>query len=125
MILATSAVVWRGDKVLVVRRGRPPRKDYWSLPGGKIEAGETAQAAASREVMEETGVATEIIGHIGVFRISGYEISCFYAKALTSEIGSGDDAADAKWLGLEELQLLQLAPHTLDAIIQSQKFIKA
>ncbi len=129
VILAASAVVWRGEKVLLVRRGQPPGKDFWSLPGGKIESGETPEAAATREVLEETELSPHILGLIGVFAVAAdkvdYQISCFAARSNDGEIRHGDDAAEARWLGFSDLDHLKLAPNTLDAILQSQRFIKA
>ncbi len=128
VIFAASAVVWRGENVLLVRRGRPPGKDFWSLPGGKIEAGETPEAAASREVVEECGVSPRLLGLIGIFAVAAgpveYQISCFAALCDNGEIHAGDDAAEVQWLGFSELGELKLAPNTLEAIVQSQRFIK-
>jgi mutator protein MutT len=128
VIYAASAVVWRQDEVLLVRRGRPPGKDYWSLPGGKIEAGETPEAAALREVREETGLQPELLGLIGVFSISSgdveYRISCFVARSISGAIQFGDDAADAQWVKLSAVNKLKLAPNTFEAIQQSQDFVK-
>ena len=55
IIKAASACVWRGDEVLLVQRASALGKGLWSLPGGKLEAGETLHAAAHRELREETG----------------------------------------------------------------------
>lgn len=54
--IGIGVIAFRGDDVLLVRRGRPPRKGSWSLPGGAQHVGETAQAAARRELLEETGI---------------------------------------------------------------------
>lgn len=51
-LLGVSVVVWHDDKVLLVKRGRPPRQGWWSLPGGLVEAGEELHAAALRELRE-------------------------------------------------------------------------
>jgi 8-oxo-dGTP pyrophosphatase MutT (NUDIX family) len=56
--LAASAACFRDGKVLIAKRIKPP---LWSLPGGRIEPGETPEAAAARELMEETGVTAEIV----------------------------------------------------------------
>jgi 8-oxo-dGTP diphosphatase len=128
VILAASAVVWHEGKVLLVRRGRPPGKDFWSLPGGKIEPGEAPEAAALREVQEETGLSPRIAGVIGVFTVTagefGYQISCFAARSEHGAIQHGDDAAEARWFDFAGLGDLKLAPNTLEAIVQSQRFIK-
>ena len=129
VIFAASAVVWHEGKVLLVKRGRPPGKDFWSLPGGKIEAGETPEAAALREVMEECGCSPRVLGLIGIFTVAAgevdYRISCFAALSESGEIRAGDDAAVVLWFELSDLDPLKLAPNTLEAIVQSQRFIKA
>lgn len=128
VISAASAVVWRDGKVLLVRRGRPPGKDFWSLPGGKVEPGETHEVAALREVLEETGIAAQILGFIGIFTVAlvkvEYQINCFAALATSGEAGAGDDAAEARWVDILDLESMKLAPNTLDAIRRSQHFIK-
>jgi 8-oxo-dGTP diphosphatase len=63
---AVGVVVLKSDEVLLVRRGTPPRLGQWSLPGGRIEFGETVEAAALRELKEETGVEAELLGLIEV-----------------------------------------------------------
>lgn len=60
--LAASAAVFRGPLVLLARRGKGPGVGLWSLPGGRVEPGETVAAAAAREVMEEVGVTAQIVG---------------------------------------------------------------
>ena len=65
-IAAVGVVCLRGDDVLLIRRGKPPLEDSWSLPGGRIEWGERAADAALRELKEETGCSAEIVGLIDV-----------------------------------------------------------
>ena len=64
-----SAVLFRGESVLLTERGDGPSEGLWSLPGGSIEAGETAEDAARREVREETGLEAHIVGLAGVYDI--------------------------------------------------------
>ena len=59
-IVGVGTVVWHGDRVLLVQRGRPPRQGQWSLPGGAQELGEIVAEAARREVLEETGLTVEL-----------------------------------------------------------------
>ena len=54
--MGVGAVVWRGERVLLIRRGKPPRAGQWSLPGGAQQLGETLLEAVTREVREETGL---------------------------------------------------------------------
>jgi len=65
-VAAAGVVCFRGEDVLLIRRGTPPREGQWSLPGGRIEFGERAADAALRELREETGCAGEIVGLIDV-----------------------------------------------------------
>ena len=68
-VVGVGVVVWRGAQVLLIRRGRPPKVDEWSLPGGRQELGETVAAAGQREVLEETGVQVEIHDVVAVVEI--------------------------------------------------------
>jgi ADP-ribose pyrophosphatase len=54
--VAVGAVVFKDERVLLVRRGQPPSKNLWAIPGGSVEIGETLQEAAEREILEETGI---------------------------------------------------------------------
>jgi len=111
---AVGVVVLRGDEVLLVRRGTPPRLGQWSLPGGRIEWGETAEAAALRELKEETGVEAQLLGLIEVVdalftsRTSGettrhYILIDFAARWISGEPVAGDDAAEARFVRHSEV----------------------
>ena len=109
---AAGVVCFRGDEVLLVRRGTPPRLDEWSLPGGRIEWGEAAADAALRELEEETGVKAELLGLIDVVDglFAGEDGACErhyvlvdYATIWRSgEPVGGDDAAEARFWPLDE-----------------------
>lgn len=107
-IPAVGVVCLRGDEVLLIRRGAPPRLGEWSLPGGRIEPGESVRAAALRELREETGVEARLIGLIdvvdGVFPDAGrhYVLIDFAAEWLSGEPTAGDDAADAAFVPVVE-----------------------
>ncbi len=126
-IPAVGVVCLRGDEVLLIRRGKAPRKGEWSLPGGRIEWGETAAAAALRELHEETGVSADIVGLVdvvdGLFaRRAGSEIWTHYvlidyvARWRSGEPQAGDDAADARFFPLSEINTLGLWAETLRVI---------
>ena len=111
---AVGVVVLKGEEVLLVRRGTPPRLGQWSLPGGRIEWGETAEAAALRELTEETGVEAELLGLIEVVdalftsRTSGettrhYVLIDFAARWISGEPVAGDDAAEARFVHHSEV----------------------
>ncbi len=103
-----GVVCLRGEEVLLIRRGRPPRQGEWSLPGGRIEPGERAVDAGLRELREETGVEARIVGLLdvvdGVFREAGrhYVLIDYLAEWAAGEPVAGDDAADAAFVPLEE-----------------------
>lgn len=109
---AVGVVCLRGDSVLLIRRGTPPRQGEWSLPGGRIEPGERAVDAALRELREETGVEAEITGLIdvvdGLFPEAGrhYVLIDYAARWLSGEPVAGDDAAEARFVALDEVEAL-------------------
>jgi 8-oxo-dGTP diphosphatase len=108
---AAGVVCLRGEEVLLIRRGKPPRMGEWSLPGGRIEFGERAADAALRELREETGVEAELLGLIdvvdGVFPPDRhYVLIDFAARWLSGEPVPGDDAAEAAFYPLEAVETL-------------------
>ena len=105
---AVGVVCLKGDAVLLIRRGTPPRQGEWSLPGGRIEPGERLAEAALRELREETSVEAELIGLIdvvdGLFpEADKHYVLIDYAAIWTSgEPTAGDDAAEAIFVPFEE-----------------------
>jgi mutator protein MutT len=108
--VAVGAVIVRSDaNVLLVRRGRPPLAGSWSLPGGRVEAGETLEQAVVREVLEETALRVRARYSLGVvciaregFRYDIHEFLCSL-EAPRAHARAGDDAADVRWAALDEL----------------------
>ncbi|WP_372707846.1 NUDIX hydrolase [Brevundimonas sp.] len=111
-IPAVGVVCLRGNEVLLIRRGTPPRQGEWSLPGGRIEPGERAVDAALRELLEETGVVAEITGLIdvvdGVFPEAGshYVLIDYAARWLSGEPLAADDALEARFVALDAVEAL-------------------
>lgn len=109
-----SAAIFRGEEVLLIERGKGALKGFWSLPGGHIEAGETARAAAVREVAEETGVEAELAGLLDIHEVilhgpggalrAHYLIAVFYGRWLGGEPVAGGDAAAARFCPVEEIE---------------------
>ncbi|WP_419319764.1 NUDIX hydrolase [Caulobacter sp. ErkDOM-E] len=117
-----GVVCLRDDQVLLIKRGTAPRLGQWSLPGGRMELGETTIAAGLRELKEETGVEATILGLIdvidGVFparpSLDGkpgeitrhYVLIDYAARWISGEPVAGDDAAEARFVSREEAMAL-------------------
>ncbi len=110
--LAVGAVVLRDDgAVLLVRRARPPLAGTWTLPGGKVEPGETLEAAVVRELREETGLEVRPIAVVEeiVLEREGYayriaDFACALVSPHSAEaLRAGDDAGDARWVAEADL----------------------
>ncbi len=107
-----GVVCLRGDEVLLIRRGKPPKQGEWSLPGGRIEPGERAMDAALRELREETGVEAEITGLLdvvdGIFPDAGrhYVLIDYAARWLSGEPVAGDDAVEARFVARDQVDAL-------------------
>jgi ADP-ribose pyrophosphatase YjhB (NUDIX family) len=125
-IVGVGVVVWHGDRVLLIRRGKAPRSGHWSLPGGAQQLGETVAEAARREVAEEVGlevalgaiVATvDLIERDAHDRIRyHYTLVDFVAEAPSAALRPGSDAADARWFTVEEIDALGLWSETVRVI---------
>jgi 8-oxo-dGTP diphosphatase len=122
-------IVLRGEEVLLVRRGKPPAKGAWSLPGGRQELGETAEACARRELLEETGVTVgplTLIAHVDSIhrdttgRIEfHYTILDFAGRYEAGEPIAGDDVTELAWVRPEEFDAYKLWPVAREVIAQS------
>lgn len=92
--------------MLLIRRGKPPRQGEWSIPGGRMEMGEGAAAAALRELKEETGVEAELLGLLDVIDhmhdAGQYVLIDYAARWIAGEPVAGDDAADARFVAIDE-----------------------
>jgi 8-oxo-dGTP diphosphatase len=103
--LAVSAAIFRDDKILLVRRAKSPAKGFYSLPGGRVEFGETLHAALLREVDEETALKIRIIGLAGWREVvpgtrggGHYLIMSFAARWISGEPVLNDELDDFRWL---------------------------
>lgn len=100
-------------RLLLVRRGRPPGEGQWSLPGGRVEPGETDEAALVREVREETGLHVHVGTLLGIVQRDGpggivYDIRDYAVTVSAGTLAAADDASDARWVSGEELASLPL-----------------
>src|ERR1700691_3393424 len=91
-------------RLLLIKRGHEPGAGLWSLPGGRIEPGETDEEAVVREILEETGLRVECRELGGAV----IEVSDYRAVVTGGDLAPGDDAEDARWVGAAELDALPL-----------------
>lgn len=126
-----GVVLFRGDEVLLVQRGKPPRIGSWSLPGGAQHLGETSQAAARRELLEETGLEAgplllaDVIDAIsldarGLPRYH-YTIIDYCAHWRAGEAIAGDDVAAVAWAGPQQLAEYRLTEAAIEVIALSRQ----
>jgi 8-oxo-dGTP diphosphatase len=123
--LAVSAAIFRDGRILLVRRARSPAKGFYSLPGGRVEFGESLHAALHREIDEETGLKIEILGLAGWREVlpgtgaSGhYLIMSFAARWIGREPVLNDELDDFRWLAPDGFGDLQVTGG-LQEVIQS------
>ena len=130
--LAVSAAIFRDDKILLVRRARSPAKGFYSLPGGRVEFGESLHAALHREVDEETALKIEIIGLAGwremVPGTSGgghYLIMTFAARWTSGEPVLNDELDDFRWLAPDAIGDLKVTGGLQEVIRAARDLLRA
>ena len=116
-LVGVGAVIVHDGRVLLIKRGQAPLQGEWSIPGGRLELGETVRQAVRREVLEETGLTVEAIDLLGVFdRIVPdadgrvryhYILIDFLCRVISGTLQPDSDAEDANWFGIEQLPPLR------------------
>jgi 8-oxo-dGTP diphosphatase len=103
--VAVALFLAEPGRVLLVRRGMPPERGRWALPAGFVDAGERPEAAAAREMREETGLEVAVVRLLEVtFEEASQAIVLLYRVRLCGgELGAADDVDEARWFGREDL----------------------
>ena len=130
--LAVSAAIVRDGKILLVRRARSPAKGFYSLPGGRVEFGETLHTALHREVDEETALKIEIAGLAGWREVlptaeggGHYLIMSFAARWTAREPVLNDEHDDFRWLAPDAIGDLKVTGGLQDVIEAARRLISA
>ncbi len=113
-MVGVGAIIVQDGKILIVRRGSEPGKGKWSVPGGLVELGETVEQAVVREVREECGLDVEVDKLIDIVDSMTFDkngrlkyhfiILDFFVKIKGGKLRPGDDAKEALWVPLEEVE---------------------
>ena len=124
--VAVGAIVVKDDRVLLVKRSKPPGEGLWAIPGGRVELGETLQQAAEREIMEETGLTIQAKDPVYTFEIIEpegterprfhYVIVDFAAEYVKGALTPSDDASEARWVSSQELKRLPVSQTTTEVL---------
>jgi 8-oxo-dGTP diphosphatase len=128
--LAVSAAIFREGKVLVVRRARSPAKGFYSLPGGRVEFGETLHAALHREIAEETALKIEIAGLAAWREVmptteggGHFVILSFAARWRAGEPALNEELDDCQWLAPDGLGELKVTPGLLEVLQSARRVL--
>jgi len=115
-----SAALFDGDRVLLIERSKPPFKGLWSLPGGKVEAGEEHIDAIKRELLEETNLVAQKLQFVHTinFDVPRHELHVFAGYANIDQAIALDDASATAVIGISDLHRCHTTPN-LDASVQA------
>ena len=124
-VVGVGAVVLQDGKVLLVKRGHQPRKGEWSLPGGRVELGESLVDATRREIREETGLDVEVgpliecfdrIHRVGDRVQYHFVIADYLCTPRGGQLVAADDAEEVAWVGPDDLERYGVNEHAARVI---------
>jgi 8-oxo-dGTP diphosphatase len=124
VIPCVGAVVFDPQgRLLMIQRGHDPGAGLWSIPGGRIEPGETDEQALVRELLEETNLHVIVGKFVGSVRREGpggtvIDIRDYTATVTGGILRPGDDAADARWVAVAEIDCLEVTEGLIEALTE-------
>jgi len=130
--LGVSGIVFNNQKqILLIQRNQPPAMGLWSIPGGKLEPGESLVEACKREIKEETGLDTDIKNIVAVVerRVEGFHYVIIDFIALLADEENSQpipqsDVSEARWVSLEHLVNYELVEGLVEIILRSYAVFK-
>lgn len=127
---ASSAILIRDGRILLIRRRNPPSLDMFAFPGGRAEPGETPVQTALREFEEETGIVAHSPREFAFYDLQAenpgrhFHLTVFLVEASAEEIAEArDDAADAGWFTPDEIRMLETPPSVVDCVARLEREI--
>jgi 8-oxo-dGTP diphosphatase len=128
-LVGVGGVVISDGRALLVRRGSPPLKEQWSIPGGLLEVGETLREGVRRELLEETGIEVRVLELVEVFERIGLDpngkarhhfvVLDYFCEAVRGQARAGSDATDVVWVAPDELDRYGLTEATARVILRA------
>lgn len=123
---AASVALFEGGRVLLIQRARAPWPGKWSLPGGRLEAGEDAASCARREILEEVGLAIAQLRPVMLMNLGGpqrFVLQVFATRSFNGEIVTNDEIADYRWLAPHLIGTLPTTPRLSEVIVQALRLV--
>ncbi len=115
---AASVALLDRDKVLLIQRARKPYFGMWSLPGGRLEPGETAEQAAAREILEEVGLRVWRLHPIRRMLLAEgrFLLQVFATEAFEGDIVTSDEVSGHRWVRLEDIASMHTTPDLAEVV---------
>ncbi len=133
-LLGVGALIFAEGRILLIERGQEPLKGWWTLPGGLVETGERLESAVRREILEETGLQVRPLQSAAIFErimpdLDGrtqfhYVIVDYICELLGGALKPASDVADAKWVALDKLHTIRMAPGTPSVIERALQILE-
>lgn len=120
---AASVALLDGERVLLIQRAYAPYRHLWTLPGGRLDPGETAEQCAAREVHEELGLAVTDLRHVMTQSLKsaggGWHLAVYVSASFSGAIVPSDEIADHRWVRLDELSGLRTTARLDDVLTRA------